>query len=266
MGAALIARKILGLVASALLTLGESAAEENGLAARYERQPLVLPNPGKTPLHWRVRYGAITLGDVYLAAGDESERTVQLRLSANSAPRLPFSPLKYSFEAIYDRATTEPLYFHGQSTRGGKSSFAEYRFDYSVGTVALASESGKPGQDNPIRSLPIEPRLFDGLSLIAWMMALRGSGQDIDASFLSGSSTVPIAVAFADHSETILCGGEKVSAYRIDARLSKSGIAGLNGNFTLWLSADLSRLPLKAIFKLWVGEVTLERAAFGDEG
>jgi hypothetical protein len=214
-----------------------------------EVRDVILPRAGGDGIHWRVRYGSIPLADLALKEQDSSE-TVNLTLSMVTDRRLPFIPLAYSYRSALDGLA-----------RGDDVKTDEYRYDYEAGIVRAARETVKAGKRSADSAeLALSPGLFDGINLIGWMMAQRGSGFERRAYFIGDMEAVPLRLVFREGTEWIRLSGQAspIQAYRVDGKLSGPGVAGLTGVFTLWLNADASRLPLKAVIKLWIGEAILE--------
>jgi hypothetical protein len=225
-----------------------------------EVRDVILPRAGGDGIHWRVRYGSIPLADLALKEQDSSE-TVNLTLSMVTDRRLPFIPLAYSYRSAIDAESSRPLSFSCRSTRGDDVKTDEYRYDYEAGIVRAARETVKAGKRSADSAeLALSPGLFDGINLIGWMMAQRGSGFERRAYFIGDMEAVPLRLVFREGTEWIRLSGQAspIQAYRVDGKLSGPGVAGLTGVFTLWLNADASRLPLKAVIKLWIGEAILE--------
>jgi hypothetical protein len=223
-------------------------------------QDVILPRAGGEGIHWRVKYGAIPLANLALVEQDSSE-TVSLALSISTDRRLPFVPLAYSYRSAIDAESLRPLRFSCRSTRGGDVKTDEYFYDYEAGIVRAARETVKAGKRSAdTGELALSPTLFDGINLIGWMMAQRGSGFERRAYFIGDMEAVPLRLVFREKTEWIRLSGRAtpIEAYRVDGKLSGPGVAGLTGVFTLWLNADASRVPLKAVIELWIGAAVLE--------
>jgi hypothetical protein len=217
-----------------------------------------IPRAAGEGLRWTISYGLLKLGDLALTETESSEG-FRLGLEIRSNRKLPIAPLSYSYESDMD-AESKPLRFACRSSRGSDRKSEECLYDYRAGLVRVSRDAVKDGERSAkTGELPLTQNLFDGITLIGWMMALRGSGLERRACFIGDMKAVPLELRFSAEAEWIRLpsAAAPLRAYRVDGRLSGSGIAGLAGTFTLWLSADPSRLPLRAVLRLWIGEAVI---------
>lgn len=249
-------RPVSGIALARIAAIALAALPSFG-EGRAEPAPFI-PRTGSAGLRWTISYGILELGELSLSE-TESIEGFNLGLEIRSNRKLPVAPLAYSYRSDLD-AESRPLRFACRSSKGKDRKTEEYLYDYRSSSLRFTRDAVKDGRRSVVSGeLPLSPRLFDGISLIGWMMALRGSGLDRRASFIGDMEAVPLELSFRAEEESVRLPGRAapLRAYRVDGRLSGSGVAGLAGTFTVWLSAGPSRLPLKAALRLWIGEAVI---------
>ncbi len=221
---------------------------------------------------WVIHYGKLRLGSLRLSSlGGEGDaggldrenqgRRARFSLQALSDPRLPIPPVDSRFESELDMERMRPLSFSSLARGGSELSSSRYVVDSLSGIARYESSQTKRGKtEREEGSLALGDTAYDGLSLILWMMSRGHREGRAEPSFVGDAKLLPLDIEFSGREEKLCIPGllEEKSAYRVKGRLKGKGLAGLSGDFILWLSADESRIPLKAVLKLMIGEVQLD--------
>ncbi len=215
---------------------------------------------------WFVKYEFVTIGylkvNVLEKKVENGRPVARVRLSAHSDPALVFVNVRLKYESLIDLKTGRPLTFVNLAWQGDFYRRVDYRFDYVQKKIFYSMRTfiGKKLENKKNGFVPIRPRLFDGLSLIYWVMRVCSVQGRSTVYFLSLYDSGPVKLSMTGKPETLRLEPVKASlkCYPMKGKLLSEGIVGLNGVFTGWFSADPWRIPVRARLKVWLGSVIVE--------
>ena len=128
----------------------------------------------------------------------------------------------------------------------------------------MDSENGRLVQrvienDGRIRNIEQElpANLIDGTSLLFYARTLVRDRRSSRAITLIDYNFAWTNIEFTGKKEKIKIVGVKREAWVVNGSADYTGIAGMSGSFKGWFSDDEDALPLKAMFKIFIGSVKL---------
>lgn len=184
-----------------------------------------------------------------------------VRADINSYSGIPFVNLHAIYDTYQDANTFMCLFTSNTQKDGNDTMYTVYHFNFQKKVMDWQlSKNGKPVKDVRI---PLDKNYTDGLSFFYY---LRDACRKADGR--KTSMTIPIVVD-TNRSQVELtvnerAGGCEVTAYkfpvkgyRLSGRIDFTGFFGVTGNFTGWMSADDSEVPLKANVSVIIGSVVV---------
>ncbi|GEM_PF-2908521 len=207
---------------------------------------------------WNVRYGFIQLGEIPFRRAQGGNA---YSLTVESDPRLPFPALRNCYFLVLADGGRESMEFVNESRWGSDGKRIRYIFDRGAGLIGYSGEFIAKGRREFKRgTIPLTDRVFDGLSLIRWIIEHTSESLEESLFFIGDIILIPIEISANSVKEDIRLkrDAEVIRAFKVDGRLKGQGIAGLSGKFSVWLSASDPPVPLRASVKIWIGEVIIE--------
>lgn len=215
-------------------------------------------------LTWKVRWSFIRLGTLKMSIEDtvrlNNQKLYRIRLLMDSNPVLIFVNIHNKYECLVD-SLFRPVVYMVNENNGGDRNLLLYQFDYqkkqALMQVIDADDTTKVVERKVI---PLEHTLYDGISLTFFA---RGNAQPANRfklyTFIN-DETGPLDMYFADKLETIKISAidKKFKTVRVEGAFHIKGIAGVTGDYKGWFTADERRVPLKALMKVFIGNVVVE--------
>jgi len=220
-------------------------------------EPISGSSAAGSPVCYAVRYGPIDIAMIEVEGPSPSEA---FRILITSSPGLPAPPFRIAYALSSDPGTGAALSFLSDSAGKNDRKRVEYAFDRRAALLRYTYSLEKRGKaESGSGSIDLDESLVDGISLLSRLAENAGSGTSFRLRFLGDRKTLPLELSFPGDPERLsMKNGVSVSAYRVNGAFTGEGVGALSGGFSLWISADERRLPLRASVKLPIGRATVE--------
>lgn len=215
-------------------------------------------------LYYEVYYSFIDIGWVKFnttrVIGKKDTYSCSAVLKSNDA--LPFVYVNFEFKSQIEIKDNQlrPIYFEGKEIdKDSKQSLITYIFNYDSGFVNIK----KVGFDNAIeytKRINLDKIYQDGLSVFYFSRFNYFNKQLVDVPVIFNQDIADLNLDFnTDKTDVeISTINYDISSLHLDGNTNYELVFGLTGNFEGWFSNDNARIPVKAKFKVQIGNVTLE--------
>jgi len=229
--------------------------------------------PGEV-LRYRVRWTLFRLGTVTLRTVRDSGCTgpddVKLVMNVESNPDLSFIWIREFNECLLDTRTFAPAVFHARHRNGEQYTEIWHEVDRQHHRTVYRLQDRNTGALIESDTLPGVEWFVEGPSLFFIARCLSGT---------TGTRTVPTLVGGKLSTTDLRYEGEKtlvdmasssasirVRKFTGEAHWKGGTEAGLEGEFTGWLSDDDAAVPIAAEMKVLLGSIRLELESWTREG
>ncbi len=214
-------------------------------------------------LTYKVKWGFIRLGTVRLELVDtlrlDSVLVRHARFHIESNPVLFFVNMHSVFDCYLD-SSARPVKYIAAENINGKLKKTVYNFFYSDSVFTIDFYLGKDTSAYKRRTLPLKETVFDGISLISFArMHIARPQEKIITAFLD-DDLGKVRIKFLGDGEPIRIKSVKgeIPTYTTNGTILMKGIAGVTGPFKGWFARDGQRPPLRALLKVFIGNVEVE--------
>lgn len=214
-------------------------------------------------LTYKVKWSFIRLGTVRLEMVDslriDSVLVRHARFHIESNPVLFFVNMHSVFDCYLD-SSARPLKYIAAENINGKRKKAIYHFYYKDSVFTIDFYSGKDTSAYKHKTLPLKETVFDGISLISFArMHIASHRQETLTAFLD-DDLGKVRIDFLGQGKPIKIDAiqHQVPTYTTDGIILMKGIAGVTGPFQGWFARDRQRPPIRALLKVFIGNVEVE--------
>lgn len=215
-------------------------------------------------LYYEVYYSFINVGWVKFntvkVVGKKDTYLCTSTIKSNDA--LPFVYVNFEFKSQVEIRDNQirPSYFESKETnRDSKQSLLTYNFNYDSGFVDIK----KTGFDNKVEytnRIQLNTNFQDGLSVFYFARFNYSNTHRTDVPVLINQDKANISLDFNTDKTDVDIGAVSydIASLHLEGNTNYDLVFGLTGNFEGWFSNDNTRIPLKAKFKVQIGNITLE--------
>jgi hypothetical protein len=152
-----------------------------------------------------------------------------------------------------------PLRFESKEIKQGKTSLITYHFDYDSSFIDI-KKTGFEGLIEYEKRMPIYAVYQDGLSIFYYARYnyFKDYTKDVPVLFNQDSSSIEINYNIIKKDIDIGAVDYDISSLLLQGSTNYQLVFGLTGEFSGWFTSDATRIPVKAKFKVKIGNVTLE--------
>lgn len=221
--------------------------------------------PGET-LRYKVRWTFIRLGTVEIRqceADTERPGIGDFVLTVKSASGLPFIDLDFTHTVT---ATLQPLEVQTVTVQNNTDDHEKttYRVDRTGQRMVVVDSCN--GEEILCDTVSIADRCYEVLSLLFMARAHASSNGTAVVPTMVGKSVGETLLQFTGQTEEIDVPAldEPIEAFHFtgDARWVGSGFAGMQGEFSGWVSRDEAAVPLRGEVGIFLGSIVLELESF----
>ena len=219
-------------------------------------------------LTWKVRWSFIRLGTLKMIVEDtvriKNQKLYRIRLLMDSNPVLIFVNIHNKYECLVD-SLFRPVVYMVNENNGGDRNLLLYQFDYqkklAIMQVLNADDTTKVVKQ---KTIPLEHTLYDGISLTFFARGNAYPDKRFRLYTFINDQTGPLDMYFSPEMEKIKISAinKKMSTIRVEGTFHIKGIAGVTGDYKGWFTLDERRVPLKALMKVFIGNVVVELEAW----
>ncbi len=214
-------------------------------------------------LTYKVKWAFIRLGTVKLELVDtlrvDSVPVRHARFHIDSNPILFFVNMHSVFDCYLD-SSARPLKYIASEKIDGKLKKAVYNFYYSDSVFTIDFYSGGATSAYRRKTLPLTETVFDGISLISYSRRHIANPQKKILTAFLDDDLGKVKIDYLGEGESIKIGAikNKIPTYTTKGTILMKGIAGVTGPFKGWFARDRQRPPLRALLKVFIGNVEVE--------
>lgn len=214
-------------------------------------------------LYYEVYYAFINVGWVKFntekVVGKKDTYLCRAKLKSNDA--VPFIDVNYEFKSQIEIVDNKirPMFFESKEFDDSKVALITYNFNYDSGFVDIK----KIGFNNQVeyskRITTVTP-FQDGLSIFYFARFNYNSNRRLNVPALINQDSIGVTLEYNTDKTDVNIDDIKydISSLLLEGNTEYELVYGLTGNFEGWFSNDNARIPLKAKFKVKIGNVTLE--------
>lgn len=214
-------------------------------------------------LYYEVYYAFINVGWVKFntekVIGKKDTYECRAKLKSNDA--VPFINVDYEFKSRIEinNNTVRPVYFESRELDDSKVAVITYNFNYDSGFVDI-KKVGFNSQIEYSKRLWTRTIFQDGLSIFYFARYNFTGTQRLNIPVLINQDSIGVALNYNTDKTDVNVDDIKydISSLLLEGNTDYELVYGLTGNFEGWFSNDNSKIPLKAKFKVKIGNVTLE--------
>jgi len=215
-------------------------------------------------LYYEVYYSFINIGWVKFntekVIGKKDTYLCTSTIRSNDA--LPFVYVNYVFKSQVEIKDNQirPTYFESKETnKDSQQSLLTYNFNYDSGFVDI-KKVGFNNQVEYTNRIQLNANYQDGLSIFYFARFNYFNSHREDVPVLINQDKANITLDFNTDKTNADIGAVNydVSSVHLEGNTNYDLVFGLTGNFEGWFSNDNARIPLKAKFRVQIGNVTLE--------
>jgi len=215
-------------------------------------------------LYYEVYYSFINIGWVKFntvkVIGKKDTYLCTSTIKSNDA--LPFVYVNFEFKSQVEIKDNQlrPTYFESKETnKDSKQSLLTYNFNYDSGFVDI-KKIGFNNQVEYTNRIQLNPTYLDGLSIFYFARFDYSNTHRTDVPVLINQDKSNISLDFNTDKTDVDIGAVSydINSLHLEGNTTYDLVFGLTGNFEGWFSNDNARIPLKAKFKVQIGNVTLE--------
>ena len=214
-------------------------------------------------LTYKVKWSFIRLGTLKLQVVDtltiDSTFIYHTRMFIDSNPLLFF----INMHSVYDSYIGEDFYPHlfiANEKIDGVTYKTRYRFNYADSLIHIKMTDVKDTTHIIEKKLPLDEKVQDGMSMIFYA---RGNVQlkkteKLTAFFEARKGKLDINFKGKNNKIKINSINSPVETYKVFGEANFKAIAGFGGKYSGWFATDKQRPPLKAMMKVFIGNVKIE--------
>jgi len=214
-------------------------------------------------LYYEVYYAFINVGWVKFntekVVGKKDTYICRAKLKSNDA--VPFINIDYEFkrQVEINNNNVRPLFFESREFDDSKVAVITYNFNYDSGFVDI-KKTGFNNQIEYSKRISTKTIFQDGLSIFYYARYNFNNTQRVNVPVLINQDSVGVSLDYNTDKTDVSIDDIKynISSLLLEGNTDYELVYGLTGNFEGWFSNDNARIPLKAKFKVKIGNVTLE--------
>ncbi len=230
-------------------------------------------------LKYKVYFGFIPLGEVEFKINttftENNKKHYSAKAQIKSLDDIPFVNVDYIFESILvnDKVETEHKIYSEKFT---SSEFKDksivgtsYDFDYKKREIKVEKE--KDGYKiEEFMTVPIDSNTYfqDGLTIFYDARLHSFSNKNYNVPVYINELISSVKYSFNINKDVVSVGNfdYDISVIKIAGVADFVGVFGLTGEFVGWLSDDEYRIPIKALFNVQIGSISLELHSYKRTG
>ncbi len=215
-------------------------------------------------LTFRVRWSFVRLGTLEMHVVDsvriKGRLLYRIKLRMDSNPVLIFVHLHNRYECLID-SLFRPVVYMVNEKNGEKRDVMIYQFDYDNNKVywdILDSNDTTKVLEHKV--LNLEHYMYDGISLTFFARGNAKLGASYRVYSFIEDRKGPVDMHFSEELHPLYFepAKKKFSTFEVYGMFHLKGIAGVTGKYRGWFTNDDRRVPLKALMKVFVGNVVVE--------
>ncbi len=215
-------------------------------------------------LTFRVRWSFVRLGTLEMHVVDsvriKGRLLYRVKLRMDSNPVLIFVHLHNRYECLID-SLFRPVVYMVNEKNGETRDVMIYQFDYDNNKVywdILDSNDTTKVLEHKV--LNLEHYMYDGISLTFFARGNAKLGASYRVYSFIDDRNGPVDMYFSEklHPLYFEPAKKKFSTLEVYGMFHLKGIAGVTGKYRGWFTNDDRRVPLKALMKVFVGNVVVE--------
>jgi len=215
-------------------------------------------------LTWKVRWSFIRLGTLQMTIEDtvriDNQKLYRIKLLMDSNPVLIFVNIHNRYECLVD-SLFRPVVYMVNENNGGNRNLLLYQFDYQKKKALIqVLDANDTTIVKTQKTIDLEHNLYDGISLTFFARGNAGFAKSFKLYTFIDDRTGPLDMGFGNKLEKIEINAidKSMSTIRVEGTFHIKGIAGVTGDYKGWFTADERRVPLKALMKVFIGNVVVE--------
>jgi len=215
-------------------------------------------------LTFKVRWSFVRLGTLQMHVVDsvriKGRLLYRVKLRMDSNPVLIFVHLHNRYECLID-SLFRPVVYMVNEKNGETRDVMIYQFDYDNNKVYWdildANDTTKVLQH---KVLKLDHYMYDGISLTFFARGNAKLGASYRVYSFIDDRNGPVDMHFSDELRPLYFepAKKKFSTFEVYGMFHLKGIAGVTGKYRGWFTNDERRVPLKALMKVFVGNVVVE--------
>ncbi len=215
-------------------------------------------------LVYKVRWSLLRLGTVKMQVIDtvrlQGQLLRRIKLQMDSNPVLIFVNIHNRYECLIDSLFRPVIYVVNESGPENKNLMV-YQFDYDkrkmIWDILDPSDSSKVMEH---RETNLEYYLYDGISLTFFARGNARENREFKLHSFIYDRSGPVDMRFKPQREKIKIPSidKEFETFVVEGIIHLKGIAGVTGGYKGWFTADERRIPLKALLKVFIGNVVVE--------
>ncbi len=215
-------------------------------------------------LTWKVRWSFIKLGTLKMIVQDtvrlNHQKLYRIKLLMDSNPVLIFVNIHNQYECLVD-SLFRPVIYLVNENESNRKNILLYQFDYkkkqALMQVLDADDSTRVLEE---RTLDLKHTLYDGISLTFFARGNAAPAKQFQLYTFINDEVGPLDMRFGEKVENIEVSaiGKALPTIRVEGTFHITGIAGVTGDYKGWFTYDERRIPLKALMKVFIGNVVVE--------
>jgi len=212
---------------------------------------------------YKVKWAFIRLGTVKLELVDtlriDSVQVRHARFHIDSNPVLFFVNMHSVFDCYLD-SFARPVKYIASENINGKLKKTVYNFFYSDSVFTIDFYSGEDTSAYKRKTLSLKETVFDGISLISFARMHISSPQQKTLTAFLDDDLGKVKIDFLGEGEPVKIEAvqQRIPTYTTKGTILMKGIAGVTGPFKGWFARDRQRPPLRALLKVFIGNVEVE--------
>ena len=219
-------------------------------------------------LEYNAYWGFINLGKVRVWTNVNSDLFVESRVQLDSNPILFFINIHYTFESSFHMDSLLSAKFLIYEEKGGRPVVTIFEKD---GDKIIAEQRDvRTWSMVEYIEKPVDRDYYNGIAIFFLTRKLLTSGDKFTLPLLIELDVKDVEIDFSGREAVIGISSlnSDVKAIELNGFIPfvAKDIAGVTGEFTAWYSDDSARVPLKALFKTFLGNVRLELVKWKRDG
>ncbi len=215
-------------------------------------------------LVFKVRWSFLRLGTLKMQVVDTARIKGHLlhrvKLQMDSNPVLIFVNLHNQYECLID-SLFRPVIYVVNEKNGDHENIMMYQFDYDKNKVFW--DIMEPDDSVKIlehKVLDLDHYMYDGISLTFFARGNAEKGASFKVYSFIRERKGPVDIYFSPKIQDIYFSraNKHFETYMVSGIFHLKGIAGVTGKYKGWFTNDKRRIPLKALMKVFVGNVVVE--------
>jgi Protein of unknown function (DUF3108) len=185
-----------------------------------------------------------------------------IRANIDSYSGIPFVNLHAVYDTYQDANTFTCLFTSNMQKDGADTTYTTYHLDFEKKIIDWKlSKNGKEVEEVKV---PLDKKYTDGLSFFYYLReaSRKAGGTKTGLSIPIVVDTVRSKVDLTINEKKDECEvpafDYPLQAYRMSGHIYFTGFFGVTGNFSGWMTADSSEVPLKANVSVIIGSVVVK--------